>query len=90
MAKNWFVALGWVYRPSSWPGYAVTAAALAFCVEAFVAVDRHSHSASDTLFGVFPFVVPAFLLLDWIASKTSGAAPNGPLPGKSAGRGPST
>jgi hypothetical protein len=27
---------------------------------------------SDTLYGVFPFVVPTLMLLNWIASKTSG------------------
>ncbi len=47
--------------------------ALAFCVQVFLAVDRHSHSASDTLYGVFPFVVPTVILLNWIASKTSGS-----------------
>ena len=81
MAKNWFVPLGWVYRPRSWQGYAITAAVIAFCVQVFVAVDRHSHSASDTLFGVFPFVVPALLLLGWIAAKTSGNAAVGPPQG---------
>lgn len=72
MAKQWFVPVGWVHRPRSWQGYAVTAAAAVFCAQAFMAIDRHSHSASDTLFGFFPFVVPAFLLVNWIASKTSG------------------
>jgi hypothetical protein len=42
-----------------------------FCVQVFLAVDRHSHSASDTLYGVFPFVVPALMLLNWVASKTA-------------------
>lgn len=44
---------------------------LAFCIKVFLAVDRHSHSASDTLYGIFPFVVPALLVLIWIASKSS-------------------
>jgi hypothetical protein len=34
-----------------------------FCVQVFVAVDRQSHSVSDTLYGVFPYVVPALILL---------------------------
>jgi hypothetical protein len=42
-----------------------------FCVQVFLAVDRHSHSASDTLYGVFPYFVPAFVILGWIASRTS-------------------
>jgi hypothetical protein len=41
------------------------------CVQVFLAVDRRSHSASDTLYGVFPFVVPCLMLLNWVASKTS-------------------
>lgn len=67
----WFRPAGWVFRPVSWQGYAAIAIALAFCTLAFLAVDRHSHSASDTLFGFFPYAVPAFLLLNWLASKTS-------------------
>jgi len=45
--------------------------AAVFCFQVFVAVDRRSHSASDTLYGVFPFVVPCLMLLNWVASKTS-------------------
>jgi hypothetical protein len=44
-----------------------------FCAQVFVAIDRHSHSVSDTLYGIFPFVVPTLVVLNWIASKTSGA-----------------
>jgi len=67
----WFVPVGWFYRPGSWQGFVVLLAATAFCLQAFLAVDRHSHSVSDTLYGVFPFVVPTFLLVNWIAGKTS-------------------
>jgi hypothetical protein len=37
----------------------------------FVAVDRRSHSVADTFYGVFPFVVPCLIVLNWVASKTS-------------------
>jgi hypothetical protein len=47
--------------------------ALVFCAQVFRAVDRRSHSVSHTLYGVFPFFSCAFLLLDWVASKTSDA-----------------
>ncbi|MCA9937894.1 MAG: hypothetical protein KC418_04590 [Anaerolineales bacterium] len=70
MKQSWFKAWGWVYRPVSWQGYVAALVALAFCVQVFVAVDSHSHSVSDTLYGVFPFVVCCFLLLNWLASKT--------------------
>jgi len=69
MIKAWFKPVGWLFRPVSWQGYLAVACALVFSVQAFIAIDRHSHSVSDTLFGIFPYVVPAFLLLDWLASK---------------------
>jgi hypothetical protein len=43
-----------------------------FCVQVFASIDRHAHSASDTLYGIFPYFVCCFLLLNWLASKTSG------------------
>jgi hypothetical protein len=60
-----------VYRPASWQALLLLGLTGAFCVQVFVAVDRHSHSASDTLYGVFPYVVPSLILLNWVASKTS-------------------
>ena len=69
--RPWFKPAGLLYLPVSWQGMACTAATLAFCVQSFLAIDRHSHSASDTLFGIFPYVVPAFLLLNWLAAKKS-------------------
>lgn len=71
----WFRRYGWLHLPVSLAGSLVTLGALAFCVQVFVAVDRHSHSVSDTLYGVFPFIVPTLLLLDWVATRTS--APRG-------------
>ncbi len=71
MKTQWFKRLGWFYLPISLPGVIITLAALAFCVQVFVAVDRRSHSASDTLDGVFPFFASAFLLFDGIAGRTS-------------------
>jgi|CXWL01.1.fsa_nt_gi hypothetical protein len=43
-----------------------------FCILVFIIVDRHSHSASDTLFGVMPFFAPAAVLLCWVAPRTCG------------------
>lgn len=71
MKHIWFKAWGWIYRPTSWQGLLLVVVALVFCVQVFVAVDRHSHSVSDTLYGIFPFVVPCVIVLGWIASKTS-------------------
>ena len=65
---------GWIYRPITWVGVGIVALAAAFCVQVFAAVDRHSHSVSDTLYGVFPYIVPTLILLNWIASKASGTS----------------
>ncbi len=67
----WFKVWGWIYRPVSWQGFAVSLLALAFCLQVFVAVDRNSHSVSDTLYGIYPFILPTLMLLYWVASKTS-------------------
>ena len=74
MKTQWFKRLGWFYLPISLPGIVIALGALAFCAQVFWAVDRRSHSASDTLYGVFPFFVCTFLLLDWVASRTSTGA----------------
>ena len=71
MRNVWFKRCGWFHIPISLPGIIVTALALAFCGQVFWAVDRHSHSVSDTLYGVFPFFACTFLLLDWVAGRTS-------------------
>lgn len=71
MRRSWFRRWGWVYRPVSWEGVAVLALAAVFCLPVVAVVDRRSPSVGDTLYGVFAFVVPCFLLIDWIASKTS-------------------
>ena len=71
MKTNWFKRWGWFYRPVSLPGVVIVTIALLFCAQVFWAVDRKSHSVTDTLYGVFPFFVCCFLLLDWIGARTS-------------------
>lgn len=71
MKTPWFKPLGWTYRPVSGPGWFLLLLTLGFCLQVLVAIDRHSHSASDTLYGVFPYFVCAAGLLNWIASKTT-------------------
>ena len=72
MNAIWFKRWGWIHLPVTVPGFLIVTMALAFCVQVFLAVDRHSHSVSDTVYGVFPYVVPCLLSLDWLASRTSG------------------
>lgn len=71
MKLNWFKRWGWLHLPNSWQGAVIVLAALLFCGQVFWAIDRRSHSATDTLYGVFPFFGCSFLLLDWIANRTS-------------------
>jgi hypothetical protein len=71
MRLNWFKQWGWLYVPASIPGAAICLVTLAFCFSVFLAVDRHSQSMSDTLYGIFPFFTCAFLLWDWIGARTS-------------------
>ena len=71
MKTVWFKGCGWIHRPVSFQGGALVVVAMAFCGLGFRAVDRHAHSASDTLFGIYPFFAGTFLLLDWVARRTS-------------------
>ncbi len=70
MNQIWFRKFGWFYLPVSPMGFLATMIVLAFCVQVFLFVDSRSHSNSDTLYGIFPYVVPALLLLDWLGSRT--------------------
>jgi drug/metabolite transporter (DMT)-like permease len=64
--------VGWFHVPVALPGAILAILALVFCATVFLAVDRHSHSVSDTFYGIFPYFASCFLLLDWIAQRTSG------------------
>jgi hypothetical protein len=72
MSKTWFRPWGPIYRPTSVAGYIVTILILAFCVQVFLYVDGRSHSVTDTLYGVFPYIVPSLLLWERIAAHTCG------------------
>ncbi|WP_114940909.1 hypothetical protein [Mucilaginibacter endophyticus] len=49
MKLNWFTRKGIIYLPVSIIGWVILAIALAYAVFAFVDIDKHSHSVSDTL-----------------------------------------
>jgi hypothetical protein len=67
----WFRKVGWIYVPVSIIGTVLLLLTIVFCVTVFLAIDRHSHSVSDTLYGIFPYFVSAFTILFWIAGNTS-------------------
>lgn len=69
--QSWFKKFGIVYLPISIIGYLFYLLTVLFCVTVFMAIDRNSHSVSDTLYGIFPDFVSAFTVLFWIASNTS-------------------
>jgi hypothetical protein len=71
MKRAWFKRFGWFHLPISVAGTVVSLVAVAFCINVFLAIDRQSHSVSDTLYGVFPFFACTFLLYDWIARSTN-------------------
>jgi hypothetical protein len=73
---RWFKPFGFVFVPVSIPGWVISLLAAAFCLHIFLFVDGHSHSVSDTLYGVFPYWVPTFLLWVWIAGQTSSERPH--------------
>jgi hypothetical protein len=74
MKPHWFSRFGWFYLPTSAAGFVVCLLAALFCVSVFMAVDRHSHSASDTLYGIFPYFACTFLLVDWFGRRASNDA----------------
>ncbi|HEV2392336.1 MAG TPA: hypothetical protein VG146_08230 [Verrucomicrobiae bacterium] len=71
MKTNWFKRVGWFYLPASIPGKSLCLLSALFCLTVFRAADRHSHSVTDTLYGVIPFFVCTFLLIDWIGARST-------------------
>lgn len=67
----WFTKWGWIYRPKNVTGWIASLVALFFIAWVFLIVDRNSHSASDTIIGVFPWAWIFLATLYWVASKTS-------------------
>ena len=71
MKNPWFKPYGWIYRPTSWQGWFVTVPAALFCAHILLFVFTRAHSVTDALYAAFPFVIPTFLLWNWIAAKKS-------------------
>ena len=73
MPKNWFRKLGPLYVPRSPTGWLLTLCTAFIGVQTFLMVDRHSHSASDTLIGAVPIIALLVLLLWLVAARSSGS-----------------
>jgi hypothetical protein len=67
---HWFKPVGILFVPVTAAGWLITLLAFAFCTQVFWFIDSHSHSVTDTLYGVFPFWGPTLLGLAWIADRT--------------------
>ena len=71
MKKPWFKKVGWIYVPVSVPGWIIAIFALILIVHDFIAVDRKSHSVSDTYYGFIPYGGIYAIVYMWIASNMS-------------------
>ena len=61
--------LGWFYKPTSIIGWLITIAAIILCVHDFIAVDRNSHSATDTIYNFMPYGFIYIATWLWVSSK---------------------
>jgi hypothetical protein len=73
MDRNWFYRFGPIFLPKNLTGWLLTLLTAFVAVRVFQMVDRHSHSASDTLIGAVPIIAELFLLLWIVAARSSDA-----------------
>lgn len=71
MEVNWFRRFGWFHVPVSIYGAVILFIAVLFCFNVFLAEDKISHSASDTLYAIYPYFTATFLLYEWIGERTT-------------------
>jgi hypothetical protein len=65
MKRLWFKAknYGYGWYPCSWQGWLILLAYVFAMVATAIQIDRHSHSVSDTILGVFPLWILYTLVL---------------------------
>jgi len=68
---TWFKKKGWIYIPVHAAGWLITILHIAVVVVFFKAIDRHSHSASDTLTNFLPYFISVAVIYFFIAVNTS-------------------
>ena len=71
MQRYWFKKVRGSYLPCSWQGRLLYLPYLYWLVITFLAVDRNSHSVSDTLIGIVPYWVSGAVIMHWLASRKS-------------------
>jgi len=71
MNTIWFKRMGWIYLPVHAIGVLISVLALGLNVMFFVAIDRTSHSVSDTLINFFVYFTCVAFWWKWVADKTS-------------------
>lgn len=71
MQSMWFRKWGAIYLPASLIGWLLSLVTFGIATADFLAVDRHSHSVSDTLIGAGPVVAVLFLLLFLLAARSA-------------------
>ena len=71
MKTHWFAKKGWFYVPVSPIGWLILIFTNILIIHDFMAVDRHSHSVSDTYYGFLPYGAAYFFGYCWIASNTA-------------------
>ena len=69
-----FRKFGIIHFPTGPLGWVVTLVPALWLATVFAAIDRNSHSASDTLTAFFPYFGVTFLLWDWLARGLSAPA----------------
>jgi hypothetical protein len=70
MRSIYFKQTGFFYLPVHPVGWLITLFAIALCVWFFLAVDRTSHSASDTLLRFFVYATCVAFWFKWFAAAT--------------------
>jgi hypothetical protein len=72
MEKLFFKKQGLLYIPVHMAGWLLILISVAACLWFFIAIDRNSHSASDSLIHFFVYATAVAFWFKWIADATSG------------------
>jgi Na+/glutamate symporter len=67
----WFKKIGWFYLPASIIGGIITLLFGVLLATVIIAANRNVHSVSDMMYGIFPYAVCCFYLVNWIGRNTS-------------------